>query len=91
MAGTAERLPDVRFTAERSAFDNCLCTACHGDNYVTKIEYPVTLYHDGGNLTTKYKTLWLCDECLRKMLTAIRESRRDPEADKRLEECGFEL
>jgi hypothetical protein len=91
MAGTAERLPDVKFTAARSKCDNCLCTACHGDNYVTKIEYPVTLYHDRRNLTTKYKPLWLCDECMRKMLTAIRESRRDPEADKRLEECGFEL
>lgn len=91
MARTFERLSDVKFTAARSKYDNCLCTACHGDNYVTMIECPVALYYDGSNLTAKYKQLWLCDECMRKMLTAIRESRRDPEADKRLEECGFEL
>lgn len=86
-----KKFQDVRFMAKRDGRDNCLCDACHGTGCVTKIIYPEAKYYDGRHLTAKLRHIWLCDECLGKLLTAIREARRPPVDLEMLEESGFEI
>lgn len=63
----------VGFSATRSEGEYCQCDACHDTSFVTKIRYPVTMFHDGKTLTTKYKEMWLCDFCLEKLKKVICE------------------
>ena len=62
--------------AERSEYNNCICEMCHGTGYVTKISYPITLYHDGKKLSQKKHSIWLCDECRDKLMKALSGSKK---------------
>ncbi len=70
---------DVEFYAKRSAYGNCMCTCCHGTDYVTKIKIPETLYFNGKNLSTKFAEYWICDICSNKLVDALQ---RNIEAEK---------
>jgi len=62
---------NVKFGALRSSYDNCICEGCHRGGYVTMLDLPSTLYHNGRKLSTKYRSYWLCDSCLEKLKAAI--------------------
>jgi hypothetical protein len=38
---------------------------------VIKLEVPETTYNNGGKLKTKYRPLWLCKNCRKKLSEAI--------------------
>ena len=64
-------------TAEWSKSKFCMCTACHKEDYVLKVEWQETGYwlkEDGTRpLSQKRNSLWLCDECRKKMLECLNE------------------
>ena len=62
---------DVEFTSKNSEYGNCICTACHGSAFVTKIKMPETLFHDGKRLSTRYSDYWLCPTCKNKLIKAL--------------------
>ena len=72
MAEYIER-ESVKFTAKMSAYDNCVCNACHNLGKVVKLTIPNTLYFDGKKLTTKYHEYWLCMDCRKKLMRALEE------------------
>lgn len=74
-----EYVDDVKFSAIKSQADNCLCDGCKRSGKVIKITYPNTLYYDGKNLTTKYRHIWLCPDCLRKLQRAIETAKKEGE------------
>lgn len=61
----------VEFTSRASVYENCICDGCHHTGYVLKLKIPTTLYHDGKNLTTKYREYWLCRACRDKLVQAL--------------------
>lgn len=63
----------VGFSARKSKSKNCICFACHDTTSVIKIRYPQSAYLDGKTLSTMYKTVWLCTDCVSKLLRAIEE------------------
>ena len=62
----------VKFTAKMSTYDNCVCNACHDVGKVIKLKMPETKYFDGKNLTTRYKGFWLCMDCRKKLIRALK-------------------
>lgn len=62
----------VKFTAKMSTYDNCVCNACHNVGKVIKLEIPETKYFYGHNLTTKYTEFWLCMDCRKKLIQALK-------------------
>lgn len=50
---------------------NAICNCCHGIGSVLQFEIPSTLFHNGKTLTTKYRTIWICPECLEKLKKAL--------------------
>lgn len=62
----------VNFPAKMSTYDNCVCNACHNVGKVIKLEIPETKYFDGNNLTTNYTELWLCMDCRKKLIQALK-------------------
>ena len=65
----------VKFTGERSDYNNCVCAACHAIGYVTKLKLPETLFHRVRNtskLKTEYRNYWLCDECMDKLIKELK-------------------
>ena len=68
-------------TAEWSKSKFCMCTACHKMDYVLMVEWQETGYwlKDDGTrpLSQKIKSLWLCDECRKKMLECLNEERKE--------------
>jgi hypothetical protein len=62
---------DVKFISKMSKYENCSCTACHDVGRVMKVSLPTTLFHDGRNLSTKYKEYWLCCSCRSKLSNAL--------------------
>lgn len=61
----------VEFHAYLSDSDRCKCDTCFDTTTVVKINYPITKYHDGQNITTIHKHIWLCKECATKLIDAI--------------------
>lgn len=53
--------------AKRSSNDNCLCDMCHNFGYVTKLSYSTTRYYNHRVLSQRKNSIWMCDECLRKV------------------------
>lgn len=70
MAERVEWKP-VRFRAEMSTADNCICNACHNVGKVVKLTIPETKYFDGKNLTTQYSELWLCMKCRESLIQLL--------------------
>jgi len=64
-------MKEVKFTSKMSKSEYCGCTACHSIDRVMKISLPTTLYHDGGNLSTKYREYWICAKCRAKLSHAL--------------------
>ena len=62
----------VKFTAKMSTCDNCVCNACHNVGEVIKLKMPETKYFDGKNLTTRYTEFWLCMDCRKKLIRALK-------------------
>lgn len=65
-----DKLPQT-FRGKRSKHNDYICDCCHGLGYVVKFEMPITLYYDGKHLTTRYKIIWICDECRIKLIDAL--------------------
>lgn len=63
----------VKFNAYLSNSEKCICDACFDVTTVVKIDYPITKYHDGQNITTIHKNVWLCKECAIKLIDTIEE------------------
>ena len=62
----------VKFPAKMSTCDNCVCSACHNVGEVIKLKIPETKYFDGKKLTTRYGELWLCMDCRKKLIRALK-------------------
>ena len=62
----------VKFTAKMSTYDNCVCDACHNVGEVIKLKMPETKYFNGKNLTTRYTEFWLCMDCRKKLIRALK-------------------
>lgn len=67
----ASKTLTVRFPAEVSTANNCMCDACHNVGKVIKLELPETKYHDGKRLSTEYTNYWLCFNCREKLTNAL--------------------
>lgn len=50
--------------------NNCICDCCNGKGNVLMLNLPKTKFNKHGELQTKYKQWWICDEC-RKALTTF--------------------
>jgi hypothetical protein len=61
----------IKFPAEVSTADHCLCNACHNVGRVIKLELPETAYNTEGKLRTKYRPFWLCFNCREKLMSAL--------------------
>lgn len=62
----------VKFSAEIYRESNAVvCSACHATGQVIRLKYPETLYYDYKNLETRVRTMWLCNRCANKLLTAL--------------------
>lgn len=61
----------VVFKSEKSAFDNCICNACHHVGFVLKLELPETTYTRSGKLNTKYRSFWMCKKCAAELSVAL--------------------
>ena len=62
---------NVSFISSISTADNCICSACHGEGKVIKLELPTTLYYNGNGLETRYKNYWVCKKCRDKLTHAL--------------------
>ena len=81
--GKFEYNPCVKFYAEKSKDNNCLCTGCHNTGRVIKLSLPETLYREPkyDKLVTLYSTYWFCKDCLRKLLYTISDAERRVERE----------
>lgn len=68
---------DVSFAAKRGRSSHCTCYACFDIGKVTVVVFPHTYFQCGKNLYTEYKEFWLCDDCRKKLLAALREEAGD--------------
>lgn len=75
--------PCVRFYAEKSEADNCICIGCHNIGQVMKLSLPETLYRKPkyNKPETLYSTYWFCKDCMRKLLYTISDAERRAEKE----------
>lgn len=64
---------EISFTAKRLEGNNKCCDACFEIGKVTEVKIPVTRYHNGKDLSVKYHTYWLCDDCKRNLVTVLND------------------
>ena len=66
------RAEKVKFSARWRGYNNESCDCCHGITSVVIIKYPKTKYFGHNReFGTRYQELWICEECLAKLKTAI--------------------
>lgn len=69
--GRSRRMADrVIFNGRFHNQNNCICDCCHEVGNVLMLNIPRTKYNKHSELQTKYKQIWICDDC-RKALTTF--------------------